>query len=313
METNNTKQAPEEMPLSPEEIKAIGEIDLGPAKHEVFLNKHYKKLIVGGIALAIVATAATAWYAHGETQKEEAGALVVKAVGTTVTDTTMSPKNYDPAALDEVLNDFAGTPSEETAMLLKALRELTDPANTDFSALVELSDKAANQTVQARACVALATRFAADGDTEKATMYWKKVIDMPRNAYTARAYVNLCDIAWNAGKVEQAADYLRQARAACPDSTLFAEGANNDIAVRSDLLESGVDAPEIVAPAEQPAADAPAAAPSTDDIFNTPAPVSPDAPAADDIFSTPATTTPATDAPALPSLSEDLSTLPASN
>ncbi len=308
METNNTKQAPEEMPLSPDEIKAIGEIDLGPAKHEVFLNKHYKKLIVGGIALAIVATAATAWYAHGETQQEEAGALVVKAVGTTVTDTSMSPKNYDPTALDEVLTDYAGTPSEETAKLLKALRELTDPANTDFSALVELADKADNLTVKARACTALATRFAKDGDTEKATMYWKKVINMPRNAYTARAYVNLCDIAWNEGKTDQAADFLRQARAACPDSTLFATGANNDIAVRSDLLESGVDAPvPVAAPIETPAADTPAA----DDIFSAPVPGA--TPAVEDVFTTPSTTTPPTETPALPSLSEDLSTLPASN
>ena len=93
--------------------------------------------------------------------------------------------------------------------------------------------------------MALAMRFMKDGDTEKATQYWKKVINMPRNVYTARAYVNLCDLAWNAGKVEQAAEYLRMGRASCPDSPLFMQGANNDIAVRSDIIESGVDAPVV--------------------------------------------------------------------
>lgn len=300
METTNTKQAPEEMPLSPEEIKAIGEIDLGPAKHEVFLNKHYKKLIYGGIALAIIGTAATAWYAHGEQKKEEAGALIVQAVGATVTETSLSPQNYDPQALDTVITDYVGTPSEETALLVKALREMTDPAHTDFSALVNLSENAANETVRVRASVALAARFTKDGDKEKAAMYWKKVIEMPRNAYTARAYVNLCDIAWNDGNVEQAAGYLRQARAACPDTTLFSEGANNDIVVRTDLLESGVDTPEIVAPAEKTPAG---------DIFNTPATTEPatGTPSVDDIFKTPTTT----DTPALPTISDDISTLPA--
>ena len=38
-------------PMSPEEIKAIGEIELGPSKHEIFLNQHYKKLMWGGIGV----------------------------------------------------------------------------------------------------------------------------------------------------------------------------------------------------------------------------------------------------------------------
>lgn len=242
---NKTQQTPEDMPLSPEEIKAIGEIELGPAKHEVFLNKHYKKLIFGGIALAIVATAATAWYAHTEQKVEDAGSLIVKGVGSTAIESTLSPQNYDAAAFDAIVADFQGTPSVETAQLLKSIREITDPAVTDFSTLCNLADKAENDMVRTRAAVALAMRFTKDGDTEKATLYWKKVINMPRNVYTARAYVNLCDLAWNAGKAEQAAEYLRMGRASCPDSPLFMQGANNDIAVRSDLLESGVDAPVV--------------------------------------------------------------------
>ena len=81
---NNTNQKPEEeMPLSPDEIKAIGEIQLGPAKHEVFLNKHYKKLIIGGVALIIAATGGIAWYAYGEQQEEDASSALISACGIT--------------------------------------------------------------------------------------------------------------------------------------------------------------------------------------------------------------------------------------
>lgn len=258
MQTHNTRQTPEDIPLSPDEIKAIGEIELGPAKHEVFLNKHYKKLIAGGIALAIIATAATAWYAYGEQQVEEAGALIVKAVGSTAVDTSLSVNNYDVEPLNTVMAEYEGTPSVETAALLKAMHEMADPAHTDFSVLVNLAESAENDMIRLRAAVALATRFTSDGDYDKASKYWTQVINMPRNVYTPRAYVNLCDIAWNQGKTEQAAGFLRMARAACADSPLFATGANNDIAVRSDLIESGVDSPEIIAAPAAPLPDLPA-------------------------------------------------------
>ena len=51
----NSKTNEDTLPLSPEEIKAIGEIAIGPSRHEQFLNAHYRKLMWGGITLGIVA------------------------------------------------------------------------------------------------------------------------------------------------------------------------------------------------------------------------------------------------------------------
>ena len=50
-----SKNTEDTLPLTPEEIKAIGEIAIGPSRHEQFLNAHYKKLMWGGITLGIAA------------------------------------------------------------------------------------------------------------------------------------------------------------------------------------------------------------------------------------------------------------------
>lgn len=249
MQTTNKTENPEETPLTPEEVKAIGEIELGPAKHEVFLNKHYKKLIFGGVALAVVASAATAWYAYGEQQKKEAGAQIVSSFAprTNINDA-------DPLSI--VLEDYPDTPSAETATYIKAARDLSDPAYTDFSVMQQLADNAESESVRLLACHALAARYAKDGDYDNATLYLKKVINFPRNVYTAHAYICLSDIAWNKGDKQQALMYLTEGRETCPDSPLFSEAGGtggafdlyyqilrNQVSVRFDMLESGVDAP----------------------------------------------------------------------
>lgn len=311
METNTKQNTPDEMPLTPEEIKAIGEIQIGPAKHEVFLNNHYKKLIVGGIVVIIAATAGIAYYAHTEQQTEDAGALVVKAVGATVKDSSMQPANYDPAALNAVITGYEGTASVETATLLTAMREMTDPANTDLSAMVQLANSAQNEMIRARANVALGVYFSKQGDDDKALQYWKAVADMPRNAYSALAYVCLCDIAWKKGDTQAAADYLRQAQASYPDSAFFTfNGQNDDMAVRLDLVESGVDAPKpnndifnTPTAGTETAAPAPAT-PAVDPLFQDPAPATtPSVPTMD--FTVPSTNPadmPTTGAPEIPGI-----------
>ncbi|MDO4751059.1 MAG: tetratricopeptide repeat protein [Akkermansia sp.] len=292
METN--KNNPDEMPLSPEEIKAIGEIQIGPAKHEVFLNNHYKKLIVGGIALIVAATAGIAYYAYNEQQQEDAGALIVKSVGATAVDSTMQPQNYDPQALEAVITDYDSTASVETAKLLKAMREITDPANSDLSSLVQLASSAQNEVVRVRANVALASHFTSLGDDDKAIRYWKAVADMPRSAYSALAYINLCDLCWKKGDTIGASDYLRRAQDAYPESAFFAlNRRNDDMVVRMDLLEKGVDDPK-----------------PNNDIFNAPADAQTPAPSAgaatDPLF----TETPSAAPSTLPDLNMP-STLPA--
>ena len=65
-------------PLSPEEIKAIGEIEIGPSKHEIFLNAHYKKLMWGGIGLSVAAACIIAYFSHRNDHRNEASACAMQ-------------------------------------------------------------------------------------------------------------------------------------------------------------------------------------------------------------------------------------------
>ena len=58
--------------LTPEEMKAIGEIELGPSRHEKFLNAHYKKLIVATLAIMLLMAAAIIYATYRMRQKAEA-------------------------------------------------------------------------------------------------------------------------------------------------------------------------------------------------------------------------------------------------
>ena len=76
----NSKTNEDTMPLSPEDIKAIGEIAIGPSRHEQFLNAHYRKLMWGGITLGIVAGGVIAYFSHCNDMRHEAAAQVVQAM-----------------------------------------------------------------------------------------------------------------------------------------------------------------------------------------------------------------------------------------
>ena len=236
METQKNTPNPDEMPLTPEEIKAIGEIELGPAKHEIFLNKHYKKLIIG----------------------ELAGALIVKSMGSASLNGAQQPSAYDAAALAEINNQYADTNSAELAQLLEALSLLTDTAKAEM-ALSQLESIAAttqNSLLRARALASLATYYTGEQKPEQATGYWKQLISMPANPYSALAYVSLGDQAKLSGDLEGARNFYNQVLSVCPYSPLV---RHNVVQTRLDLLE--VDAPVPVAPPAEPA-PAPAATPA---------------------------------------------------
>ena len=284
METQKNTPNPDEMPLTPEEIKAIGEIELGPAKHEIFLNKHYKKLIIGGIAFMVAASAAIGYYSYKQEQKELAGALVVKSMGSASLNGAQQPSAYDAAALAEINNQYPDTNSAELAQLLEALSLLTDTAKAEM-ALSQLESIAAttqNSLLRARALASLATYYTGEQKNEQATGYWKQLISMPANPYSALAYVSLGDLAKLSGDIEGARNFYNQVLSVCPYSPLV---RHNVVQTRLDLLE--VDAPVAVAP---PAEQTPA--PTT-----TPAP----APAAVDNPFGIDTTNPFGDTPATPS------------
>jgi len=250
MDKNRPARNLDDAPLSPEEIKAIGEIELGPSKHEVFLNKHYKKLIFGGIAVMLAASAAVGYYSYKTQQGKDAGALIVQAVQAANAEGIPDPGSYDAKALAQVTDDYPDTSSAPMAELMEALSLLSDSAHAEagVSRLEGMAANGENTIIRERAASALAAYYMGEKQDAKSAEYWQKVVAMPLNPYTAIAYISLGDMAKNAGDIESARNYYNQVKAVCPSSALAAEGV---VGLRLALL--GVDAPkEVQPPASEP-------------------------------------------------------------
>ena len=261
-------------PLSPEEIKAIGEIEIGPSKHEQFLNQHYKKLMWGGIAVSLIAGGTIAWFSHRNDHQVEAAAKVVQALQVKAPNSVVSADQYDAAALAELREAYADTPAAATAALLDGLAALNgaDPA-AGIAKLQAVVASESNLLIVSRAHAAMAAWYMSDGKPAESAAAWQKIVDMGETPYTALAYLTLGDLAKADGKTDNARNYYEQAKVKCATSPLV---TGKTIEMRLMLLD--VDAPRPVAPAPK-ATDTPTgSAPSALDPFGTPAPA-PAAPA----------------------------------
>ncbi|MBQ8517042.1 MAG: tetratricopeptide repeat protein [Akkermansia sp.] len=251
-------------PLSPEEIKAIGEIEIGPSKHEIFLNAHYKKLMWGGIGLSVAAACIIAYFSHRNDHRNEASACAVQVFKATEPGAVASPSAYDAAALKALSEDYAGTPSAATAELLRALSLLGGDKKDEAMASLQQLSGDANPLIAARAQVAVASHLMQEGKDKESVAAWQKLVQMGDSPYTALGYVTLGDLAAAGGDKQAARGYYEQARTKCETSALVSAKT-----VEMRLLLLDVDAPRPVAPISAPAqdalnpfGDAPTAAPS---------------------------------------------------
>lgn len=237
--------------LSAEEVKAIGEIELGPSKQEEFLNKHYKKLIAGSVVLA-VAIGVGICMATFRRQHLDAGAHQLFAAAKVVSPGVAGePSDYDAKGLSAVQTEYSGTDSASTAALMEGLSLLQGEgtAETGVSRLEEIAASSQNEWVRARALSAVATYYMGEGKTDSATAAWKKVTQLPANAYTALAYVSLGDLARNAGDTETARSYYTLLAKECPASVL----TRSQVAeMRLMLLEADEPVPVKPLPAMKP-------------------------------------------------------------
>lgn len=256
---NNQKNDEDIMPLSPEEIKAIGEIELGPSRHEQFLNAHYKKLLWGGITLGIAAGCVIAYFSHKNDRTYRASAVAVAAMKADEPGKVATVEAYDAKSLELLQSEYAETPAAATGELLEGISLLRNGGDK-AAAINHLENVAAtsgNLMLRSRALAAIATDYMGDGKDEDAIKTWQRVAQLPENPYTALAYVCMGDIAKSAGDKDSARSYYEQAKAKCPVSTLVRDRV---VDLRLSLLD--VDAPVPVSPT--PAAPAQDGAGNTD-------------------------------------------------
>lgn len=239
----NTQNDEDIRPLTPDEIKAIGEIELGPSKHEIFLNKHYKKLLWGGIGLGIASGCIIAFFSHRNDVKEAAAAEVVSAMKLTAPAQVAQPAQYDVAAIDALLGDYASTPSGDTGALMAGMRMLDgDNAPRGAAMLEAFAAKTEDTLIKARALSAVASHYLADGKEDKAEAAWKKVVEVGDSPYLALAYITLGDIARAKGDNDAARAAYTDAQTKCATSPLVMGKV-----AEMRLLMLDVDAPKPVA------------------------------------------------------------------
>ncbi len=208
--------------LSPEEIKAIGEIELGPSKQEQFLNKHYKKLIVGGIVFMVAVSAGICISSFYQQHQTAGSHELFSAAKVRTTGAAADVSDYDAKALATVLEEYSDTDAAATAALMEGLSLLQGEGTAErgLSRLEGVAASAQNEFVRARSLSAIASYYMDEGKAEQAVAAWKKVTQLPTNAYTALAYVSLGDLARNAGDIEAARAYYDLLAKECPTSTL---------------------------------------------------------------------------------------------
>lgn len=243
---NNSKTNEDTLPLSPEEIKAIGEIAIGPSRHEQFLNAHYKKLMWGGITLGVVAGGVIAFFSHRNDMRHEAAAQVVQAMKITAPgEGIASADEYDSAAIQTLQERFGNTPSAVTAELMSGLSLLAKGDEAGVAALEKAAASSAAAPLRARALAALATYELQQGKDSVPT--WTRITQMEANPYSALAYLMLGDLAKDKGDKDAARNWYEQCKAKCPTSALVAD---KTVDMRLTLLD--VDAPTPVEPIAQP-------------------------------------------------------------
>lgn len=238
--------------LSAEDIKAIGEIELGPSRHEKFLNAHYRKLIVGVILFMLAAVACIVYATWRAGQEADGAATIVAALKETTVNGAAESAEFDLAALERAESAYSGTRAAATAELLRGMQLISGgQVQQGISLLEELIRSTDDAFLRVRAQVFLANRYMADGNAAKAKELWQEVVRAGRSPYLALAYFCLGDLANDAGEMEQARAFYDKVTTECAESPLV-------LNVRQRLLVLGVDAPQPVAPAPQPAEPTPA-------------------------------------------------------
>lgn len=245
--------------LTPEEMKAIGEIQLGPSRHEKFLNAHYKKLIVLLLVIMLLAAGGIIYATYIMNRKAEASGLLLHAIGV---DTAEAKDEFDMATLDRIVKEYSGTKAVETAQLLRGIQLVeSGEEKKGLDALQQVILTTDEPFVRLRAQVYLAGHYMRGGQDAKASELWQAVSREGVSPYQALALICLGDIAQKAGDEAGARAFYSQVEKKCPNSPLVRDAKRR-------LLILGVDAPTPVAPpkpAKQP--DDTSETPQEDSLF----------------------------------------------
>ncbi|MEP4078316.1 tetratricopeptide repeat protein [Haloferula sp.] len=151
----------------------------------------------------------------------------------------------DTAALQEVMEIHAGTPSAASAAVLLSDSQWEQGQQDDAIATLNAEiaahpDHPATSAAYAR----LAARLDSQGKTDEAKAAYQNVLDRPQAAYYAPyALISLGQIAKSEGEIDKAKDYFRQASEGYPGNPL-ADSASKALQFIEFEMPEQIDPPE---------------------------------------------------------------------
>ncbi len=230
MDIKNISNAMDNMPMG--DGSAFAEINIGPAKHEEFLNAHYKKV---ALVLTLIVLAIAGWIIYTgvkQSTEEAASALLVSAMPGAYDDA----KGLNSEILARVISEYPETKAAISASYLQGLALWEAGRENDgITHLENFIAVAPTPEWKNQASITLACHYMNSNQAEKAGKLFQAVVDSADPVYAAFAAMSLGDIARAQGNQQAAADAYRSLKDNHPKST-FTSDANIGYPQRELLL-----------------------------------------------------------------------------
>lgn len=225
-----------------EGVRPVAEIEVGPAKHEQFLDKNYKKITLIVLAAGLVFGGLIVYNGISEDREHSAGAALVASFD--------KEGQLDLAKLQAIPANYSGTAASVTAGYLEAIALWNQGKDKEGCArMEEFIKNAPSAEFSNQALAVLGCQYMRMGQTEDAIRQFETVIDSQEGIYTPLAYLCLGDMARAKGDFKTAQQYYDNIAQRFPDGAF---GTNEfGVSSREDLLD--ITAPEKVAPPVSPA------------------------------------------------------------
>lgn len=243
MNKRTSKNDPGAM-MPPGEVRPIAEIEIGPTKHEKFLDQNYKKIALAVLAVALLVGGYIVHQVTSEEKVRDSGAALVAAMhdGT----------GADAAAFEKVKAEYSGTNAAVTAAYLNALslweQGKADEGNAAMEAFIA---NAPTDMWKAQASVVLGCRYMKDGKNEEAQQHFTAALACGDTPYAPLALLSLGDIAYAGKDAEKAKTYYNELKERYP-SSMFALASEEAPGVTGREALLGISAPEKVRPSATP-------------------------------------------------------------
>ncbi len=240
-------------------VRPVAEIEVGPARHEQFLDQNYKKIVLIVLAAGLIFGGLIVYNGISEDREHSAGTALVASFD--------KEGQVDLAKLQAISADYSGTASSVTAGYLEAIALWEQGKDKEGCSRMEEFIKTAPSVEFAnQASAVLGCQYMKMGKMEEATRQFETVINSQEGVYTALAYLCLGDMARAKGDFKAAQQNYDAIAQKFPDGAFatseFGVGSREDIL---DITAPEKVAPTVVAPAAD-AKDAPLMAPASSEL-----------------------------------------------